>query len=1087
MSLVVLDIEEQYIMSLVDWGKIDVQKAVSSKGENDGMDGYRLENLGAKREESPSPKGEREEEKEEKIEEEKIKRKREGEKSRRQRSGEVLDSSLSQNYNRMFYTLDFHEQDRCGEDMTYHMRPKFKKESRSQSFTSGTRISYMEHVIDVNPAYGHKKMEENASTPLSNVGNFEISGELPKLNVENMFFSPHRLSNSEPLPVTWDEKIEVQNPANYSVFNALEDECKATVDRQAGISKFSLEEGLLVNGIIDQYELLVRDEKKPESCGSESQNTDVVSEGDNYVDALNTIESEIETDSEGKMKQEVQFQKSFHVLEMKSKINKQEVLPCSSKNSDVKEPPCNSDHTDVEEPPHGISGHSDVKMPPCSSGHSDVEIPAIPQNSSDKELLEDRYKGGLPENNAPGIPDFKMFEDEDNTAPDVEMTKETISDSIVVEHAASCILPGKQIESSDSAVTDSFISRESDLVKLPQADFNFWTNGGLLGLQPSKPPDFSSTTNAPEAHYAAHQYESRSVTRSDLSNENDRQTSNRIRHILEKPQKPNTEREPNRLTQKAEPGTELSRLSEYMNHAAITEQHFDELVQQPIYMTDSSPGKFENHQLQHDGFFEKTSQGVAAAESSVKLQEYGNVKGMKLGKENILFSRNDLPLLSCKEVQSVVSMSSDGCHVNGFHMEPLVDQLDLSDRSRGNTGSKLSNRCKKPEMPKKQQDEKIGQSSYMKINPKHTFIEEPNHDRGSPRHSDSPSSHWSNCSSPPLEHMKISFHPMNDLEGSLLKLHNEPNVPLREIDQKGTMREFRFLSLMCNNSHSTPLVEVSITSKQVDSEIDSDDDTFCKPSLNFSEDMFSEDSESNSEQWEHNAINGRKDDLYDGLERISSAASISSFAGVEEKNSKPAEPDCHYEICHNSPRSRKKSAAPIDDATSRFHISQGHLQMKEDSEQKKPFLMHVPPLQQSQSKQTKSPDYSVKGQGPCQLVSVSQRLGAPVLEAIDPCQLKPAISVEFDASHDKGKLKQSTSLNRSTSTPQPDERDSFLEQIRAKSFNLRRTKATKPNFSSPRPTTNINVAAILEKANAIRQACVGSDDGADDDSNWSDG
>jgi hypothetical protein len=50
-------------------------------------------------------------------------------------------------------------------------------------------------------------------------------------------------------------------------------------------------------------------------------------------------------------------------------------------------------------------------------------------------------------------------------------------------------------------------------------------------------------------------------------------------------------------------------------------------------------------------------------------------------------------------------------------------------------------------------------------------------------------------------------------------------------------------------------------------------------------------------------------------------------------------------------------------------------------------------------------------------------------------------------------------------------------------FNLRRTNASKTNTSSP-TTANSSVVAILEKANAIRQA-VASDEGGDDDS-WSD-
>ncbi|KAL6534485.1 hypothetical protein OROHE_013410 [Orobanche hederae] len=62
-----------------------------------------------------------------------------------------------------------------------------------------------------------------------------------------------------------------------------------------------------------------------------------------------------------------------------------------------------------------------------------------------------------------------------------------------------------------------------------------------------------------------------------------------------------------------------------------------------------------------------------------------------------------------------------------------------------------------------------------------------------------------------------------------------------------------------------------------------------------------------------------------------------------------------------------------------------------------------------------------------------------------------------------------------------DERDSLLEQIRTKSFNLRPSLASRPSIRGP--NTNLKVAAIVEKANAIRQALAGSDE---DDDSWSD-
>ncbi|KAL6520872.1 hypothetical protein OROGR_017441 [Orobanche gracilis] len=81
---------------------------------------------------------------------------------------------------------------------------------------------------------------------------------------------------------------------------------------------------------------------------------------------------------------------------------------------------------------------------------------------------------------------------------------------------------------------------------------------------------------------------------------------------------------------------------------------------------------------------------------------------------------------------------------------------------------------------------------------------------------------------------------------------------------------------------------------------------------------------------------------------------------------------------------------------------------------------------------------------------------------------------------DKSKLRKVTERVMSQ-IQKVDERDSLLEQIRTKSFNLRPSLASRPSIRGP--NTNLNVAAIVEKANAIRQALAGSDE---DDDSWSD-
>ncbi|XP_024968030.1 protein SCAR4-like [Cynara cardunculus var. scolymus] len=91
--------------------------------------------------------------------------------------------------------------------------------------------------------------------------------------------------------------------------------------------------------------------------------------------------------------------------------------------------------------------------------------------------------------------------------------------------------------------------------------------------------------------------------------------------------------------------------------------------------------------------------------------------------------------------------------------------------------------------------------------------------------------------------------------------------------------------------------------------------------------------------------------------------------------------------------------------------------------------------------------------------------------------------IDAVAAHDKSKLRK-VSDRATPQIPKGEESDAILEQIRAKSFNLKPAVQTRPSIQGPK--TNLRVAAILEKANAIRQAFAGSDDDDDDSDNWSD-
>ncbi|KAG8061500.1 hypothetical protein GUJ93_ZPchr0003g17025 [Zizania palustris] len=94
--------------------------------------------------------------------------------------------------------------------------------------------------------------------------------------------------------------------------------------------------------------------------------------------------------------------------------------------------------------------------------------------------------------------------------------------------------------------------------------------------------------------------------------------------------------------------------------------------------------------------------------------------------------------------------------------------------------------------------------------------------------------------------------------------------------------------------------------------------------------------------------------------------------------------------------------------------------------------------------------------------------------------------VDAVAAHDRSTMRKVSERVPPTNNPKPNERNLLLEQIRNKTFNLKPVGSAKPTtVRAPARTStrNLKVAAIIEKANAIRQA-VGSDD--EDGDNWSD-
>ncbi|CBI30685.3 unnamed protein product, partial [Vitis vinifera] len=288
-----------------------------------------------------------------------------------------------------------------------------------------------------------------------------------------------------------------------------------------------------------------------------------------------------------------------------------------------------------------------------------------------------------------------------------------------------------------------------------------------------------------------------------------------------------------------------------------------------------------------------------------------------------------------------------------------------------------------------------------------------------------------------------------------------------------------------------------------DIDFDSDDDTFCRSSPCMSDDCLSHHSESNSEQWECGETLINKDhELYDALCRISSTESVSSSQELEGVAHGTIRADSGHIANGVEPsQSGLLLDLPSFDAVNPL-LKQ---EIKDDSDPRvllevqypKESMPPPPPLPPLQWRALK-PDSDMAEEKQYVISEALDHLfDLKLLESTDSQHSEPVLArqqqnVEANAckpksnvieKQDRQKSNGQKEVNEAANGKKMDEREDFLEQIRTKSFSLRRT-ATPRLTVMPTPATNVSVTAILEKANAIRQA-VGSDDGEDDD-NWSD-
>ncbi|KAK6124195.1 hypothetical protein DH2020_042031 [Rehmannia glutinosa] len=336
-------------------------------------------------------------------------------------------------------------------------------------------------------------------------------------------------------------------------------------------------------------------------------------------------------------------------------------------------------------------------------------------------------------------------------------------------------------------------------------------------------------------------------------------------------------------------------------------------------------------------------------------------------------------------------------------------------------------------------------------------------------------------SSPPLAHMKISFQPIDGFVTSKLKLNF---LDGNTTDQTGIENIFPSFQLV---------PEASFTRNNVGS--DSDDDTFYRSSPSLSDDCQSHQSESNSEQWEKNgeSPSSKEPVLYDSLRRISLTESASTVSvngttghGDIHENSRLPFPFLEYSMQHSQSR-HSFDRHSLDTLNHSFREELRNDTNSNDLEEPKfATTSEPPPLPPVQWRGTKP--HLDDTEDKCDVISKGSNYAFDLNHSASTISQQPKPAPLADdqilETTNEQKSKKFGSLNsngrrKANHGKNIDEKEDFLHQIRTKSFNLRPTVPAKPTVPLGGPS-NVQVNAILEKANAIRQA-VGSEDG-----DWSD-
>ncbi|KAJ8465348.1 hypothetical protein OPV22_027900 [Ensete ventricosum] len=711
--------------------------------------------------------------------------------------------------------------------------------SRTPSF--GSRIR--EQTSDVNNSAvpgGLKDNEVSECEILCNHSNLNTSGSHDnskgRLGDSSNQGSLNRRSAVRSYSVTWDEITEIVKPRNCvscdtTLINTVLDSESLQVDSEPQNQNHTKA------GAFNQADILLDTGKVQVSLSSANCMDEVSSEAENHADAHNTLEFDAENEVECQTKWEVNPPCDFSSQEMQpGKIRKQDRAapnPSTVKLPNASQSSLKQDSSSIFMvlKPSGSSGHM---PPPQETAESSPN-----QEYSFGNNIHDNSKGKFDQGNRNGH------------------------------------LPGSDIADSQIMMADK--SRPKTSVAFAPS-IQLWANGGLFGVEASKPlllgvmnnscvdvisGSRNCTSNLPNNILKTRKHINGSLTTSDAIfsfSESILRASKSAQKIDgESPVSSSlvqSNSSVNRFPARSNDLVQLNDSSKYPSSCHRNQQYGKDVKQKSQVPARSlSLGICDMGREDHSIVTNASSNGPVTTKNSAV------VDGVPLSGAYNTKSQYHAYSQSTKGISSVFSEPGQRFLANSLETKGSVANTDGSvpsgDKRKSEDISRLNNRMKAPS--------EAASLAFFGQGIKNQF------DGESLKRSTSSTSYLPEQSSPPLEHMKISFQPMNGLETSKMKL-KVLNGSLPETSEDTIFPAFQLIQGPVDSSP--------------DNGSESDDDTFCRSYPYSSEDLFSPLTYTNSELWDKDERSECEDhELYDVSPRIPMLnASFSGYTKLEKMN-----------------------------------------------------------------------------------------------------------------------------------------------------------------------------------------------------------